>query len=480
MKDDYFEIDKESPHTRPMDLSPKELLHLLESEKRCQSINTVRNRILKTGLTFYIYPDIPSSYQQYDYECLPILKAFLNTYSRSSAEDTSSAFLDSLVNQVMKDTSPSFTRQILCNYEVFQNHLLRSQLSAPIAQRLRCIQSLAEQLCVQPVTTKTSPFDSAQYISVLTSLDQVIVELASVSDILSNKPDIEAKSPSTVNDMVKSWCTALQERRNSLYNKDHIIQLECPKDSDIATIQDALNQRLSRTLSASEKDTAQKVEDTLQRAERQIESGKPLSLEKRNEIKSKLREILTKNKEEYLRAVMTYQLTPEFSLYDAEFPQIISNFAGAWFEHTKFITQGLERFLHGLILLIVNPNTVYNQTALHLIESSKKETSEFWKTMQKCNYAPKSLDLSFFKQIVAKATSTAQYFPYGDNGDKIAGYLSDITRGCPVDDGFITQAVLFSTAITLEYFWTEHIDQSIPVMMENHRRYTTILQKYEN
>ncbi len=112
--------------------------------------------------------------------------------------------------------------------------------------------------------------------------------------------------------------------------------------------------------------------------------------------------------------------------------------------------------------------------------TSKQVVADFWEIMRQNHYAPKEPDFSFFQDIVDKAASTKQHFPYGEKKADIAKYLSDSLYREPSVAGQGILECLYLIALTLEYFWTKHLERSIPVMMKNHQRYTIVLHEFES
>lgn len=489
--EDRFKIDRDGVSTRKMDLSPTRLAKELCNEDVKMAYNTLRNRIAATNLDFSVTEGMPGSYILYDFECLPILRAYLKTYTRGKRETPLEEFLEQLQKELAK--APTFTQDFLYSQDIFQSYVLNAAYQDPVQQRLDCISKLSKQLCTSSAESEEEAFDGERLKSVLEILNQTILQLSRAVNETNKETSPEASSGKDEllpKNLIEIWCSTLKERRASCYDKEkRVIELSCPSTASLPVIEASLDAILQETLTRAEHKRALQVRDILDSIDSNSKSAQPLTPEEQDICEKHLTDCLVCNLEAYLFAVMKYQVTPDFSVpKGCDLRKMFIDFSEAWMEQTKSITAALERFFHGLLLLfkatlppIGTEIPAYfsdNPDISQFLLSAEDKIRIFWTVMRKADYTPQELDPGFFYRVRLDLKVTDECLTFKNLGAPIEIFLENVLleKKPPVGLYNRIRQDLYATAITLEYFWRTHAQKSVPQIMEDHAQFAKALQ----
>lgn len=223
----------ESPSTRPMDITPAKFARdILEL-----SPHTVKKRVDAANLSFPVCRF--SNYTLYPYECLPILKAYMqkDLWKCGCFTDTR-AFFEQLAKEIKTPGTSSFCINYLYTDPDFEQFLLCSNLLETLDSRMDIIKALTNTLAqaINSHNQLTNP--NRNIFNAITKLDDIIIELvnylgwidessASVDSTHSEKGKTHIPTPS---DYVKKWCEDLKAERARIIKNEREITLQFPKN----------------------------------------------------------------------------------------------------------------------------------------------------------------------------------------------------------------------------------------------------------
>lgn len=488
-----YEIDRGFSNTRPMDVSPQKLAEQLEKQEFHIAVNTIKNRLKRAGVSFQNGKAAPALY---NYECLPIIIAYLKSYQTKQDLIRVSDFFDALEQELSNTSEYASSKRYLYDDIKFRNHLLNRHLHVPVNQRLECIKQLSEQLCILPTIHSQTPFDEANFDSILSYLDHIIIELSqAVTD--NNDPDTAAvvnesaaesmSEQEQIRGFVRDSCKALKQMREHMYSEFGVISLSCSRDSSLDTVISEYKQLFDKKNPPPANSTATVVEETISRARAHLASSVAMSEKSERQFEHALRNVLHHNMSRYLRAVMAFRRTPDFEVPESlELKTVPRDLAANWYEHTKHITENLNRFVGGLCIIIAtykdsrkfSREFASNKTIQNFLSETEQVVQTFWDTMKEADYVPKQIDRAFLMTVLRHAPISKEVLGTRDNDDTVAGHLERVLHGKSLTSVHRVRQDFWAAAVTLEFFWRTHMEQSLPKMRESYKHYIADLQKY--
>ena len=467
----FYEIISESPKSRPMDLSPQKL----SKELRC-SINTIKSRIRQTGLNYEI--DDSTHYQLFNYECLPILKAYLKSdrWKECTREDMS-AFLRRLMLMLEANPDQSFCRCYLYNDSLFRRYMLQSDLHIPIVQRLDTIRKLAEHLTVEPVAKAADPFYPKISLNILSDLDKIIFELSNFFESDAKKPESYAdkKGDSTehnVTELVRYWCNDLIQKRISIESEKGEIDFSIPKESSISDKKESLNNRLlNETLDERKRDYARKLESLHVQIGSYKAAAEELNICSPDIVKGYIEALMQHNIDAYLCAIFESRIAPKFDcIGDTKLSSMMVSLIESWYYRFLTFTSGIERIITTVMMLLSLEKkqsiVIADMDSLRKnIELSLKSVScirDYWKVMMESKYIPSDKDLACaFSDAIDQADVSNQRFGTQAHKQVLEQcFTSLLKKGCKEVDTAPLQlnTILALCAVTLETFLRKHTE----------------------
>ena len=478
-----FKIILESPRSRPMDLSPMGL-----SKKLNCSINTVKSRLENTSLNFSI--ENSGNYQLYNYECLPILEAYLDAkrFTTNSHEDITS-FLERLVNKIKQSPDQTFCKKFLFNQDVFRTYLIQSQLTEPVEQRIRCITQLAQNLAILPAERTRRPFVPETYQSILTYLDKIIYQLSNLTEESESNGilDYEESGPQrkrSVDKIVEDWCSALIADRKSVTNGCEIDL----RPYSAGTIEQALNDCLiQNTLTEKELLRASELEKVLFQISEQQRVSHIMSEEEKNSMQSKIRNVMIRNTHQYLETVFKMQPAPEALQHDScGIGPMLMSIIQDWYHETISITARLERFLHGLILWQeagsffggTSESILYPEQLRAFLFETKNVIRQFWEGMRETDFFDKDADWrDVFETVVQECQISEAYFKTASHSQITVSQLCSACQSPTDEPALNVNQLLITSAVTLEYFWIRYTELYADYILLRCEQYQETLSK---
>lgn len=415
-----YKIISESSKSRPMDISPQSL-----SEELLCSINTIKSRIKQTGLNYEINES--NHYQLFNYECLPILKAYLKSdrWKECTREDMS-AFLRRLMLVLEENPDQSFCRYYLYNDSLFQRYMLQADLHIPIAQRLDTIRKLAEHLTVEPVAKASDPFYPQISLNILGNLDKIVFELSNFVESDTKKPEscADKKGDSTeynVTELVRYWCNDLMQKRISIESEKGKIDFSIPEASPISDKKEALNNRLlNETLDERKRDYARKFESLHVQIGSYKAAAEELNTCSPDIVKGYIEVLMQHNIDAYLCAIFEGRIAPEFDcIEDTKLNSMMVSLIESWYYRSLKFTSGMERIITTVMMLLSLEKkqsiVIADMDSLRKnIELSLKPIfciRDYWEVMVESKYIPSDKDLACaFSYAIDQADLSNQRF----------------------------------------------------------------------
>lgn len=493
---DNYQIDKSFPLTRPMDLSPQKLADQLKKLESPMAVNTIKNRLKYANLDFHV--EEGSGMNLYNYECLPIIIAYLKSYETATDKASMSAFLTALDEELRRSPEQTFCRKYLYGDPIFRTHILQHHLQNPVEQRLKCIRELSDQLSVTPVSQEAHPFDANQFDSILNALDHVIIQLSqavqniplstTAHDKMSNSDESETISEKNlIQKTVRNWCEDLMRYREDLYTHGGIIQLPCASGSNASEVQASYIKYFNQENFAKIEPYDQSIDETLRRVHEQMASALVLSEEEERKLKENLRNIMQHNMTSYLHAIIQGQPAPDFEVPKSiELRKMLLDLTATWYEHAKYITANLERYVAGLCIIIATYKDTpefkdeysNNKTIQQFLAAAESCVQTFWETMGQAAYVPANINRSFLLQVPKHTPLIKEALEYRDTDLTISLHLESVLLEKTLTSIHRIRQALWATAVTLEFFWNTHMEHSILKTMETYKNYITILQEH--
>lgn len=466
-----YKIFLESPKSRPMDISPQEL----SVELLC-SINTIKSRIKQTGLNYEINES--NHYQLFNYECLPILKAYLKSdrWKECTREDMS-AFLRRLMSVLEANPDQSFCRYYLFNDSLFQRYVLQADLHIPIAQRLETINKLSEHLTIEPAAKAADPFYPQISQNILSDLDKIIFELSNFFESDTKKPEscADKKVDSTehnVTELVRYWCNDLIQKRISIESEKGEIDFSIPEASPIADKKEALNNRLlNETLDERKRDYARKFESLHVQIGSYKAAAEELNTCSPNIVKGYIEALMQHNINAYLCAIFEGRIAPEFDcIEDTNLNSMMVSLIESWYYRFLKFTSGMERIITTIMMLfslekkqsivITDTDSLWKNIELSLTPVSC--IRDYWEVMVESKYIPPEKDLACaFSDAIDQADLSNQRFGTQAHKQILEQcFTSLLKKGSEAVDTAPLQlnAILPLCTVTLETFLGKHAE----------------------
>lgn len=418
-----YSIVPESPKTRPMDLSPNELAAALN----CVN-NTIKSRMSSLDVKFLIEK---SNYALYNYECLPIIKAYLHVPSwKESERNNLQAFFKRLSEELNDEHASLFCKTYLYNNKAFQQYLLQSRISEPIIARTKIIRTLVRNLTSTPIIENTYIDPRQQLSDVLLSLDNIIFNLANYSEFAisasddsfsnrqSNSVPPANKSLKTPKLYANKWCKELKNYRSRI-TANAVIKLFVPINATVSELQKALDQRLIESygkypVNHSQEDCvhqSQLFNSLLEKIDDMNLSAMFDSPQPQRITKTQLQTLMSGLSDAYMEAVLEleapptfYELTILFSrsikdesrLLKTLHPVLISHLNEWYDQAVTILAKQQQIFTVSSVYLLCNSqdaNPEYRQSATNAIRS-------FWISQKEANYITDSLNSSDMTPII--------------------------------------------------------------------------------
>lgn len=483
---DCYHIVLESPKCRPMDISPREL-----SEELCCSVNTIKSRMKQTELNYEI--SASSHYQLFNYECLPILKAYLKSNRwKESTRESMSDFLSRVMSLLENNLDQSFCKYYLYNDPFFRKHVLKADLYTPIVQRLDIIKNLADRLAVEPIVRESNPHYPQSPLNILSELDQIIFKMSNFVNTETTKPASCADKNTeyrerTVTELVTYWCNDLIQKRMSLENVRGEIFLDISKNSSGPEIKAALNNRLMReTLDKQKTDYAQKFESqhvqnySYNKAMEELDNRSP------DVVKGNIEPLMKQNATAYLKAIFEGRTAPEFSCTEEPMlsPMMVS-IVESWYNQLLAIASRMERIISTvlMILLLERKQSIWVNDMDMLwkdIELSLNPVScirDFWEVMEKSQYVSSDKGLAnAFSDAINQANLSDQRFGTKKHKDELNQHFCSLLN----KDRHVLplNVILALCAVTLETFMEKHAQKYANYYAKIFEQYQSIIRTY--
>lgn len=488
-----YSIDREFSNTRPMDSSPQKLARQLDEQGFHIAVNTIKNRLERAGISFQNGNATPFLY---NYECLPIIIAYLKSYQTKQDLIHVSDFFDSLEQELSNTSEYASSKRYLYDNVKFRNHLLDRHLHGPVNQRLECIKQLSDQLCILPTIHRQTPFDEKHFDFILSYLDHIIIQLSQAltdnndpykADAVNGAVAEPMSEQEQIRGFVRDSCKDLKEMREQMYSEDGFIPLSCPQDSSLDTVISEYKQLFDKKNPPPANSAAAVLEETISRARAHLASSVAMSEESERQFERALRNVLHHNMSRYLRSVMAFRRTPDFEVPELiELKTVPRDLAANWYEHTKHITENLTRFAGGLSIIIAtykdskkfSREFTSNKTIQSFLSETEQIVQTFWETMKEADYVPKQIDRAFLMTALKCAPISKEVLGNRDNDDTVVGHLERVLQGKSLASIHRVRQDFWAATITLEFFWRTHMEQSLPKMIESYKHYIVDLQKH--
>lgn len=462
-----YVMQMENPRSRLTDLSPTGL-----AKEVSLSTNTVKSRLRAIEVNFGLskygekmrkdpsadQPEKfePGEYQMFNYECLPILKAYLNMGSETIHRSYQiPVFLEKLKDQLEGNPDQSFCRDFLYSQPEVQKHLLGSRVRALIDERLHCIKILSEQLVITPSLQVYAPGTLSD---ILVRLDGVILGLANYANLddLFQKAEHQDepkdhRRENAPGALVKRWCADLQQKRNQVTTDHGDISISLEDGQSIAS---GLNNLLhNAALSNGERNSAQKLHVELIGIQKDQELRSQSEAKSRSEICEMLQAEMERYGNDSVKAVFEGGEVPKFERpVNCSLPPVMISMIWDWTKEAVAITEPLQTILYMTYVWLKNVRGIEPAYAAELRSEAIYHIKTFWDVMRTEKYVPESETVeSAYASAIDQSQLSAQHV----KTKKIRDQIMDFFMGIAQLDAQ-AYVVVGACAVTLEYFWKKH------------------------
>lgn len=468
-------IQRESPKTRSMDRTPNTL-----AKELGVATNTVKNRLKETGINFEMARS--SAYQMYNYEGLPILRAYLGAERFTAAPRNDLAcFMPRLEKYLDDHSEQSFCRKFLYAQKPFQNYLINAHLGGLIRTQLQCIERLSHQLILEANLSYNSPDGLEEHLSkfpgILDRLNRIIFELSNFTDFnqsteTEKASDSEDKNPTKnvggnklgdVDRLVSEWYTAIQGKREQLYKagaNQETIELTVSREDEESKAAALNEQLLSKTL-LDEQDKIKQMESILKKTYVYQDDFKSVYGRNKEAIQTDIRKLMQNNIDAYLEKMFRRPTAPEFKLTEElHLPQVIVGLVREWFYEATTYAYDLQVFC--------SIKSIYYHDIIVRIK-------EIWSIMESVDYISK---VNGMENIVALAIDeskiAARCFKTHQYKESLIRLI--LNPSGPDKDQFL---VSMAAAVTVEYFYQRHAAAYSQYHTNLYMQYLETLEKIE-
>jgi len=496
---------------RKMDKSPAQLAKELK-----RSINTVKSKICSLELSvkpvnqklpdpqniFIIDKD--NRYQLYNYECLPILKAYIGSKSDSASPRDLPSFYQTVINELEKDPQQVICENYLFNQEDFRKFYLQKPLETAIHTRLENIRALSENLDVYPADQAVSPHYTNSSLQAIAYLDRLIYDLADLSPAdtkVTSSPSehphnassgtpagINHPTPATPRDCAKKWCSDLVQLRENILCPGREIQYS---PSFAQSNAQAIEKLLYGQLDERTKQVATNVRTISKNIKASQSFAYKTTSSNIESLKEEIQRILLQNMEPYLTAVFEMDTTPPFKTpSDTSLPGFVLQLVYETFEKLCFASETLERYYSNIrVWHLLNEAFPKEESSVktkafsivHINELNKLRSNTahsiqaFWKELLKDESVPinNSIDIAFLHAINS-AVVCEQMLKTATYERPILDSLKAVvmqSKNTPTVD-----QLMYASVITLETFWRKQIELHATYIANRCAEYQCVLR----